>query len=558
MHLRKLRFLVFFVFYIFGKGAVAAPILSLNAKASSLGNAVTAENVGVDSTQFNPATLTQLSTGDKGMYQELKLIALPFPNYKIKPTKPSSDEDPFNDLNVFVNDCQGACLLGENDPRDNPWEPEIERLAIYVPGYGEVDFDADLANFIVAPSLSRVFRSHRTSDFTFATSIYVPVAGGVHLKKEDWNIRQTTASVGVFGLTPSFAYKVTPSWSIGGGINFAIAGAKVGFDYRYPGAFTGAVNEIFDALCPGGGNSIFDTCNFDNPSYADPNQTLYHFYFEGKDKFTWSFNAGVLWEPQPWISLGISYRHKSEFKIRGKGGLILNDNIFDLFRGISEDVPFFDDLFLSNSTAEQEYTGTGQIDFVLPTQLDAGLSVQITTKLKLNIDYHWRESSLLNKTAISIDHINEESGEGIVPFLFLLFTGRYEYGLPQTVALNSAPLLGLKFKDNGNFAYGLTYQYSERVTLRTGYEKRPSAFDGPKPIGALDEVETIGIGINYKWDSDTHFDLTYVNLSASHEAAAGESVLTEVYFNPLAMFAGMHLSTSVEADILQVTWAKRL
>jgi hypothetical protein len=58
----------------------AAPQLSTHAKASALGNAVTAEAVGIDSTAFNPATLTQIHVGPTGVSQEYKIIALPFPS----------------------------------------------------------------------------------------------------------------------------------------------------------------------------------------------------------------------------------------------------------------------------------------------------------------------------------------------------------------------------------------------------------------------------------------------------------------------------------------------
>ena len=544
--------------YFCSQFAFCAPILSLNPKASALGNAVTAENVGVDSSQFNPATLTQLVVGSEGIFQEFKLIALPFPDYKIAPSKPTPDEDPFNDLNVFVNDCQGACLLGDNDPRDTPWEPKIERLAIYVPGYGEVDFDADLANFIVAPSLSRAFRSHRTSRFTYATSVYVPIAGGVHLEKEPWNIRQNTASIGAFGLAPVFAYKLSPTWSVGGGVSFAVAGAKIGFDYRYPGAFTGAINEIFNVFCPADTQSLLDACGVDSQTPLNTNEALYHFYFEGKDKLIWSFNAGVLWEPTPWFSWGLSYKHRSKFKIEGDGGLILTENLFELIDGATNDIPLVDELLFSGAPVEQEFTGIGQLSFILPTQIDTGVSVQLTGRLKLNIDYHWRESSLLNKTSLSITEINEASGEALAPFIFALYTGRIELGLPQTVALDDAPILGLDFRDIGNFAYGLTYQYSEKLTFRSGYQKRRSAFNGETPIGAIDEIKMLGVGFNYKWDADTELDVTYVNLSSRKDVAAGESLLTEVYFNPLALFAGMHLSTSIEANILQISWARRI
>ena len=549
---------IFIAIMLSGFDASSSPLFSLNAKASSLGNAVTAEQVGVDSVNHNPATLTQLNTGDGGKYDELKLLAMPFPKYEIHSTKPLPKDDPFiTDFHLLVNACVNTCLLGEKDPRDTPWEPEIERLALYVPGYGEIDAEADLFEFIIVPLGGRASRPHPESRFIFSSSIYVPLAGGAYLKEEEWNIRQNSASVGAFGLTPAFAYELSPSWSIGAGVSVGIAGTKLALDYRYPSLYLGAANELYKLGCPIDTESDLDFCDSDN-NPLDPNLPLFHFYFEGKDDFIWSFNTGILWEPNPWFSWGLAYKHKTPIKMEGKGGVILSKSLHEIVDGLSEDLPILKDLLISGESIPEVLTATGAISLVLPAQVDTGISLQLTPRLKINVDYHWSQTSVFNDLTVGVKSANEAAGRFILPAVLSFFSGNVDPRIPQDLTLGDAKLLRLSFKNTGNFAYGLSYLYSDRLTLRCGFENTKSPISGDVPLGVISDIRTVGLGFNYKWNDDIQFDVAYTNISMKEDVSAGESVLTSAQLQPIALFAGMNLSTSFEAHVFQATWSRRL
>lgn len=551
-------FLWAFVNVLLNSESLAAPIVSLSAKASSQGNAVTAEHVGVDSTAFNPATLTQLRTGPTGIWREYKLIALPFPTYEISPTKPTPEAERFNEVDLFVDDCTGPCLLGENDPRDNPWQPELERLATYIPGYGEIDIDADLFNFIIAPLAAKIYR-RPGSRVTFSVPMFAPLGGGAHLTKEDWNIKPMSFSVGALGLAPTIAYKINPNWSVGGSLNFSYSGAKLGLDYRSPGLYLSALNEIFRNMCPPGNSSDFQTCQVESKNPLVSSNSIMHYSFEGKDRVKWGFSFGVLWEPQPWFSWGLAYRHKLIYNLEGEGEITLSDDLFNALKGLTVDSAPISTFVLSGEDLQNNYRVKSSLKLIIPTKIDTGISMKVTSRLKLNIDYHWRESSLNNQMGASINEISGAGGEFFIPFVFVAFiNGTYKPGLPQTMDLGTAGLLDMKFKNSGNFAYGISYQYSNRLTLRGGYEKRPNSFDSTKPLGIVGDLKTIGFGLAYKWDHQTTIDIAYLNMSMKNNVLAGESVLTEVQYQPAAYFAGSDLTSFIEVNMFQMSWGKRL
>lgn len=551
------RFLIVYAFVFFNSNLNAAPIMSTSAKASALGNAVTAEAVGTDSASFNPATLTQLHMGPKGKYRDYKLLMLPFPEYSVISSKPSPENDPYVKSGLIVNDCSGVCLLGD-DPRDNPWNPELERVAFYIPGYGEIDLDVEMFKLIVAPMVGQVHKPSPDSRFVFSYSLYVPMIGGAHLKAEDWNIKPTSVAMGGYGFAPSFAYKVNDSWSVGGGIDVSIAGMKVASDYRHPGIEFGALNMLYKQICELAEELNASMCDIEADGPFNPNSPLIHFTLEAQDNFNFGFNLGVLWEPRPWFSWGLTYRKGAKWKMEGSGEIILSDGLQQYLLALTDDLPFVSDLFFEGGTIADQFTYDGVLDFNMPAKVDTGISVWVTSRLKVNVDYHWRQSSVMNSSGISISKVNEPAGEMFIPLIFALFSGTLDLGMPQSIKIGEATPLGIDFKNVGTFAFGVSYKYSDRLTLRGGYEKKPMSMDGIMPLGILDDIDMYGIGFSYKWDNESTLDATYVRLSLENEVAAGESLLTATELQPVAIFAGTDLSSFIEANIFQFSWSKRI
>jgi len=536
----------------------AAPMLSLNAKASALGNAVTAEAVGADSPSFNPATLTQLHMGPKGIYRDYKYVALPFPNYSVTSEKPAPEDDRFDDVNLVVNDCTGSCLLGETDPRDAPWNPELEKFAFYVPGYGEVDIDVDLLKFIVAPLIGQVKKPSPESKFVYSLSFYLPAVGGAHLKAQDWNYKPTTYSMGGMGISPSFAYKLSSTWSIGGRVHMSASGIKIGSDYRWPGISLGAINELWKESCELIQVLNTNMCNLEGDGPLDPNKPLFHFALEGKDNFNFGFKVGVLWEAATWFSWGFAYTHGGETNFKGDGALTLSSGARDYLLGLGSDIPLIETLFLGDEEIAETFNFNGTLNIPIPKKIDTGISVWFTERLKVNVDYHWRESSAFNDSSFDLVTVNEPGGNLVIPAAFSLFTGVVDLTMPTSIVISEATPLRLTFKNSGSFAYGLSYKYNQHITFRGGFSKSPTPIGGDLPLGILGDINKYSIGLSYQRDHNSLIDVTYLRLEMDERVEPGESLLTEVQINPMAVFAGTSLSSLVEANIFLFNWSKRI
>ena len=545
-------------FLLNSQKAFSSPLMSLNAKASSLGNAVTAESVGTASTSFNPATLTLLKTGKTGRIREYKLLATQFPSYKIEAEKPATKDDPFLNQNVFINDCVGSCLFGEEDPRDTPWEPVIDRLAVYIPKYGEIDLDPSVADFILLPLMGSAYRPAPHSPFIFTSSLVLPM-GGVHFKEEPWNIKPTQVSFGIIGFAPSMAYRISPHWSIGGGVQLSMAGAKLGLDYRLPSLFPSLGRVLFDdLLCPQVEPAFESSCASDRPEFK-PLDSVLHVYYEGEGKIEPRFNIGLLWEPTPWFRWGIAYKNKITHKLTGDGGILLSEGLHALFENLGDDVPPISQLLSQGEDIPLNVSGKVEAAFPMPAHLDTGISLQLTSRIRLNIDYKWKENSVFNDAYIAITEVDHPGSENIGAVLFGIYKGNLELGLPQVLSVENAKLVGIRFKDSSNFSYGLTYRHNNRLTLRAGFENKSTPIDTDQPVGVLGDISFRGLGFNYQWDANSELDVTYVQFKMEETAAAGESFLTSAsLLQPIAFWAGQNLHSRVSAHLIQVGWTKRL
>lgn len=537
---------------------IASPLVALDPKAASLGNAVTAEQVGATSALFNPATLTEIPVGREGRRREYKLFAAKFPTVDIQPSKPAVGSDPYYDIDLTVNDDRGTELFQGNDPRDSAWVPEIDRLAFYLPGYGEIDIDRSVLDYVLAP-LFYEFQRNRDSKWVFASSlIFLP--GGAHFKKESWNIEPTSFSLGIFGVAPTIAYEVTPNLSIGFGLELTTAGTKLGVDYRNTSLIVGAVNQLVDdAICPAGANQLEDICGgvFDGFNNQD---SILHIYMDGlEDRFNYSFNAGILWKPKHWLNLGLSYQHETVYKLKGNSGVIVSDDLYDFFNSFMDDIPILRQILVEGKQWSQTIKGTSTMVLPFPAKIDAGVSLQLTTKLRLNIDYHWRRSKIFRDAEVSFDSLEEPHTRILIATVLGIGNGWVNPDEKLSIK-PSARNVGVHFKNRGNFAYGLSYSYSERLTLRAGYERKETSVLESQPVGPiLNDLRTIGLGFNLKWDHDTEVDFAIINLKSKDYSAAGDSVLTEVgLFPPLSFWGGSNLSSHVEANILQLSWNKRI
>lgn len=545
-------------FFFLSMNSQAAPLLSTSPKASALGNAVTADPIGLSSAAFNPAGLTKIRTGKEGGFREYKVLFAPFPDYEISSTKPPIESDPYYDRSrgvLFVDDMENAELFQGEDPRDTAWEPKIEKLMIYIPGFDEIVIDDSALEYILLPFMTTAYRANPNSKFTFTTSI-LPGGGGAIFRQEDWMIKENSAAFGILGFAPTLAYKVNDQLSIGGTLTLQRIGTKAALDSRSIAVMLPAINSVLGSLCGDQGNTSSDVCNADYVG-LDYRSSAFHLYFEAEDKFNVTYDLGILWQPNHWLSLGLAFDPGTEFRMSGPGGADLSPQIVQFFNDLNADTNGVVNSIFGGAVVEN-YTGKVSINMPVARKVSLGVSMKVTPQLKVNVDYHWRNSSIFNEFALTIDDADQDSAQGIVSVLFPLFTHRVDLSdFPKSIVVGDSDL-GFKFKDVGSVALGVSYKLSYRLTLRGGYEERGSSLTGPLPLGIpMDSLRTIGLGFSYLWNKDSTLDVTYVNLNMEGEAKADESLMTSInpYWGTIALWSGTDLFTSVNASMLQIGYS---
>lgn len=543
----------------------ASPFLSFHPKASALGNAVTAEQVGTSSASFNPATLTKITTGRSGRLKEYTLMALPFPSIVFEANKPPPARDPFIiNQQLFVDDLTGTDVFNDGDPRDNPLKIEPDRIIIYIPGVGEIgDIDNSTATIALLPLFSNARRS-KNNRFVFTSGITV-LPGGLSLKRQDYHTDVNSVAMGLIRISPTIAYQITDTFSIGAGINYSAAGFKLGIDYRQPGpTIVSNVVNLLQRICSLSNDiASTETCrNLD----LDTNDDIFYPKLEADDLFNLGWNAGALWSPNVWFSWGLSYRHETKYDMKGDFSVTIGDELFTVLDSLNADLLVRDSSALElilGSPLVKSFSGDLLAKFTIPTQISTGISVNLTPRFKLNVDYHWKESSVYNNANLNFSNFSDPSGEVITDLALATATGLVSpYDNEADLGIGNLTKFYLsEVKDTGNFAFGVSFQATEQLTLRAGYEKRGTSFSGEVPLGIpLNNFRTRGFGLNYLWDAESTLDLTYVNISMKGFTAAGEGLVNSA--SPLrttiALWAGSDLDVNIEAHILQVAYNKFL
>lgn len=166
-----------------------------SAKAMSLGNAVTADPPGIDSTHYNPAGLASI----KGAQKEVKVIAALFDI-----SMQLGDRDP--DTQKQIDDHQNSGHFPASFTQDDAYRSvsHTEGAAVVLPGVGLINLPLLLGAF------GGLSYSPPGSDMTFSTSAYAPFFLGFTRAEDDPGRFMGTkfAIVLVNYFTPSVAIKM--------------------------------------------------------------------------------------------------------------------------------------------------------------------------------------------------------------------------------------------------------------------------------------------------------------------------------------------------------------
>ncbi|OUS04903.1 hypothetical protein A9Q81_05320 [Gammaproteobacteria bacterium 42_54_T18] len=505
-----------------------------NAKAISLGHAVTADPPGIDSIHYNPAGLAKL----KGRQRQVKVVT---GSFAIEMEMGDYNSDRYQLL-----DLVDQAIIDQNldlpddflfDESKNSTS-QTEGASMMIPVLGLTDLP------VLLFPLGGASYSAPGSNITFGTNVYTPMAMGFYRSDDDPGrfIGQRMSFMMLTYFSPSIAIQVNDEFSVGASINFNYVGVGLELPFRSPHAGILALAGVQDLSGCGSGDPLFD----DFCGVLNPYDVIGTLTFEVEKELTFGFNIGFLWEPTPWVAFGVVYQSPVAMDMEGDYKWVNEDGWVDFIGPLTEGAAGAIVKGVIGIQGDKVSEGTAYLDMTYPEHLSFGVSLQITPRFKVNVDYKftaWSEwASIPVEFSNSIDLLALAS---VVP------------DNEGTTPTNLTFPLGLE--DTWNFAIGFEFALSDRIDLRFGIEDRPSSI--PKasrsPLLPISDARFYGTGVGIKLESGAQLDIGMAYLHSEVEMPGGTSELgnsnnpQKVIYNP---FPGQDITASVDAFLFELSY----
>ncbi|MTT53413.1 long-chain fatty acid ABC transporter [Alcanivorax sp. VBW004] len=521
--------------------------LAIDVKAMSMGHAVTADPPGVMSIHFNPAGLARLD----GRRVDLQFVGADF-----------SLESEFSappDYNVFgFSDDPVVCDDVPDDGVDfcrnfKTATSSVEGISLYIPFINDT-VDLPPGPLIAGPLPAFSIRP-AGSKFTFGTATYLPMAAGFYRDEDDVGnyMGERVALERITYLSPSVAYQVNDELSIGASIGMSYQAIALEQDFRAPNELLGFARVIDESICaPFAGESnialdliLFGICNPDEG--LGPFKNLASLEVSMDQRFSPSYNLGVLWEPNDRFAWGAVWRSEAKTHMKGDYKISYSNATQETVNGIGSSATGALALAVLGipSRIGSEEVGAVSMDLTMPATFQTGIKIKPTERLQFNVDAVWADYKEWDAFNIVFDR-----SSAVLSLARLFSPG-------STSTQLSYPL---NFQSTWNLAFGAAYDLTGRIQLRAGYEPRASAIpeDRRSPMVPINEARYYSLGVGYKWDTDTDIDLGIGMLHSKDEIPADTSCaanctgIDNVVYNP---YAGLDIKT--EARIMMVGLAFR-
>ena len=475
--------------------AQLATNLFLDTKAMSLGNAVTADPVGIMDIHFNPAGLTKLDG---------RQIQFSVQNIYL------SVETEFNVPEGY--DGEGQLLDVSKDPVAG--EKGSAGAAIYAPGLGILPLNhlplmqAPGAGLSIKPEGSRV---------TFANAVYIPLAGGFAKDDDDPGRYQGKKLVmqRMSYLSPSFGYQVNDEFAVGASFVFSNHVLALEQDLRAPNILIGVAEQLQDAFgCfdddgkPTGNDPLVPLvalCGGNIGPYDDVGTLS----IETQESLSPSFNIGFLWEPNAWFAWGATYQSEATAHLKGTYELEYTDDFAGFFRKLQSTIfGAIGGAIFQLPNGQKKETGLVSTEQVFPQRFQTGIKLRFFEDFQLNVDLGWSDFDKWDAVEFHFDR----------PVSFL---SSAKIMAPELVT-NTSLRQPLGFKSVWSPSFGMQYDLNSRVQLRAGYEPRATSIpDDARSIQApLGFMNMYSLGMGYQWDKDTVVDFSLAFMQSKEEILA--------------------------------------
>lgn len=528
--------------------AQLATNLSVDLRALSLGNAVTADPPGISAVHFNPAGLAKLD----GRRADFQFLAANFSMESEFSAPPGFSVFGYSDDPVVCGDTprdgQDRCSSFKTG------KSTIEGVSLYVPIMDEM---VDLPpGPLVAPMFAFSFKKPG-SKFTFANAMYAPLAAGFYREEGDPGnfLGQRVALERVTLLSPSVGYQVTDELSVGLSVGFSYQAVALETDFRAPNELLGMMRVIDEEICPpfkGQSNIVIDLflfgfCNADQG--IGPFDNLASMKMSMEERLSPTYNLGFLWEPNERFGWGMVYQSQAKMNLKGKYEITYGQGVQDVFGGIGQSPTgqiLLAILGLPSYVPEKE-SGLISMDLVYPAHFQTGIKYKILPTWQVNFDVGWTDYEEWDAF-----HLTFDRSPSVLALARLLAPG-------NTLTTLTFPL---GFQSPWSWGVGTEYSWNERLKFRAGYEPRKSAIpkDKRSSLVPINDAQLFGAGIGYVYDKDTEIDLTAMYLRSEDTIPANTSCnvnctgINNTIYNP---YAGLDVHTKADVIIMGIAYRTR-
>lgn len=481
--------------------------LAVDARAIGLANTCTADPPGLMSVHYNPAGLSLLPEG--------KTFANGFGLPIISRTGRFKTAD---DFDGFMNGFWGPDPDRWPDYYDPETDPDSDHGGpdpldgtsgtnssgrMYVPFYGPIDF-------LIASSLGISSRKP-DSKWTFAYANYAPYGGGMaHRDSGDpfqYGCKSLYAQHLIYA-APTASYSVSDTLALGVSVGMAQRAMGLELDVRTPNELVALTRVIGDA-----------TKDLEIPVVSEqtlpppwlggglgPYEHNISFKMDVRDDFTESYNLGLLWRPRHWFSYGCVYQSESKAQLTG-------NYIWEYSEQFQRQVNW-------NSLTPMTMESAGMLDLpikavpfqrgtvtatqIFPKRIQTGIMLRPMERFRFLFDVHWanwakagKEDRFVFDQRIQILRIAKMLG--------------YSHGAYTFV-------VDRNMKDTWHWSTAMEFDVTDKLTLRCGYEKRPTSLQHDRfdALYFIPDADFIGAGVGIKLPKDVTLDLGLGYLFSNH------------------------------------------
>lgn len=545
----KACFFAFAALFAISAQAQLATNLSIDMRALSMGNAVTADPPGVSAVHYNPAGLAKLD----GRHMDFQLLSASFAIESEFSAPPGFGIFGYSDDPVV---CSDAAHNGE-DKCSNfmVGHSTIEGVSLYVPILEKtVDLPAGLP--AGAPLFAFSIKAPG-SKFTFANAMYAPMVAGFYRSPTDPGnfLGSKVAMERITLLSPSFGYQVTDELSVGASIGFSYQAIAMETDFRSPNELLGVMRVIDEQVCPpfkGQSNIVIDLFLFgfcNAKQGIGPFDRLATLNLSLQQKLSPTYNLGILWEPNEDFAWGMVYQSAAKMHLKGKFEVTYGQGVQDVFNSVGASPTgsiLLAVLGLPNYVPEKE-AGLLSSDVVFPAHFQTGIKYAILPATQINFDIGWTDYAQWDALKFDFDRTTS-----VLQLARLLAPG-------TTTTSLSMPL---GYQSSWSWSVGVEYSWNERLKLRAGFEPRNSSIPDDKrsTLVPINQAQLFGTGLGYQFDKDTEIDLTAMYLHSKDSIPANTSTnvnatgLDHIVYNP---YAGLDVKTEANVIIMGLAYRTR-